>query len=81
MMMHIHKAAISLCYQFITLQSRQHLTRRIREKQMLQEKIICEICNCDMKSVSHKSEHMLKKHRKELDEQVSSVIGNIPHLT
>ena len=54
MMMRIHKAAESLCYQFIALRSRQHLTRSIREKQMLQEKIICEICNLDMKSVSKK---------------------------
>ena len=48
---------------------------------MLQEKITCEICDRDMKSVSDKSDHMLKKHRKQLDEQVSSVIGNTPHLT
>ena len=33
-----------------------------------------------MGSVSDKAEHMLKKHPKQLDEQVSSVIGNIPRL-
>ena len=75
MMVRTNKAAESLCYQFIGLQSRTELTRNIREKKILKENITCEICDLQMRSVSDKAEHMLKKHPKQLDEQVSSVIN------